>query len=135
VLFQKVEAGYEYNFLTLDVADVNRNGYAEIIVTSVINDNLRSFIIEMEEGKFRKIVEDASWYYRVLEHPKDGIMLMGQAMDRMDFIRVPFIGWTGRKTVMRRGRRCPFRAAPGSSVWLWPTSGIQKTWIFSRSTS
>ena len=34
-LFQKIEAGDHNSFLTLDVADVNRNGHAEIIVTSV----------------------------------------------------------------------------------------------------
>ncbi|MGA2468844.1 MAG: FG-GAP-like repeat-containing protein, partial [Thermodesulfobacteriota bacterium] len=54
-LFQKIEAGSGHNFLTLDVADLNRNGHAEIIVTSVVEDNLRSFILEYEEGKFRKI--------------------------------------------------------------------------------
>ena len=69
-LFRKIEAGYEHNFLTLDVADVNRNGYAEIIVTSVVEDNLRSFILEYEEGKFRKITEKAGWYFRVLTIPK-----------------------------------------------------------------
>ena len=35
-LFRKIDAGYAQNFLTLDVADVNRNGFAEIIVTSVV---------------------------------------------------------------------------------------------------
>ncbi len=54
-LFQKIETGTEHNFLTLDVADVNRNGIAEIIITSVVEDNLRSFILEYEEKKFRKI--------------------------------------------------------------------------------
>jgi len=49
-LFQKVEAGYENNFLTLDVVNVNRVGPAEIITTSVVEDNLRSLIIEFEEG-------------------------------------------------------------------------------------
>ena len=57
---------------------MNRNGIAEIIVTSVVEDNLRSFILEYEEGKFRKITEKAGWYFRVLEHPKEGPILMGQ---------------------------------------------------------
>lgn len=79
-LFQKIETGSHYNFLTLDVIDVNRNGYAEIIVTSVVEDDLRSFILEYEEGKFRKITERAGWYFRVLDHPKEGPILMGQKM-------------------------------------------------------
>jgi TolB-like protein len=77
-LFQKIEAGYEHNFLTLDVADLNRNGHAEIIVTSVVEDNLRSFILEYEEGKFKKITEKAGWFFRVLDRPKEGPILLGQ---------------------------------------------------------
>jgi TolB-like protein len=80
ILFQKIETGYQHNFLTLDVADINRNGYAEIMVTAVAGDDLRSFILEFEEGKFRKIAEKAGWYFRALDHPKDGRILMGQQM-------------------------------------------------------
>src|SRR4030042_4757432 len=69
-LLQTIGQEYEHTFLTLDVAAVNRNGTAEIIVTSVVEDDLRSFILEFEEGKFRKITEKAGWYFRVLEHPK-----------------------------------------------------------------
>lgn len=79
-LFQKIEAGYEHNFLTLDVANVNRTGPAEIIVTSVVEDHLRSLIIEYEEGKFRKVSEASGWFYRILNNPKDGTVLMGQKM-------------------------------------------------------
>ncbi len=79
-LFRKIEIGYHHNFLTLDVADVNRNGFAEIIVTSVIEDNLQSLIIEYEQGEFRVITKKSGWFYRVLEHPKDGPVLMGQQM-------------------------------------------------------
>jgi TolB-like protein len=77
-LFQKIEAGNEHNFLTLDVSDLNRNGHAEIIVTSVVEDDPRSFILEYEEGKFRKITEKAGWFFRVLDHPKEGPILLGQ---------------------------------------------------------
>ena len=77
-LFQKIEAGSENNFLTLDVADLNRNGHAEIIVSSVIEDDVRSFIFEYEEGKFKKVMEKVGWFLRVLDHPKEGPILLGQ---------------------------------------------------------
>ena len=79
-LFRSIEHGNEHNFLTLDVADINRNGIAELIVTSIIDDNLQSFILEYEEGDFRKINEKEDWYFRVLHHPKKGPLLMGQRM-------------------------------------------------------
>jgi hypothetical protein len=79
-LQQKVEFGSSHNFLTLDVADVNRNGFAEIIVSSVVGDDLQSFILEYEEGKLKKVMENAKWFFRVLDHPKEGPILMGQNM-------------------------------------------------------
>ena len=77
-LFKKIEAGDENNFLTLDVADLNRNGHAEIIVTSVVEDDLRSFILEYEEGRFKKITEKSNWFFRVWATPKEGPILLGQ---------------------------------------------------------
>ena len=79
-LFRKIEAGDQHNFLTLDVADANRNGYAEIVVTSVIGDNLQSLILEYEQGEFKTITRRSGWFFRVLEHPKDGPFLIGQQM-------------------------------------------------------
>jgi len=76
-LFKKIEYGNTNNFLTLDVADINRNGYAEIIVTNLVEDNLRSFILEYEEGKLRKITDKAKWFFRVLDHPKRGLSSWG----------------------------------------------------------
>ena len=107
-LFQKVEAGEHHNFLTLDVADVNRNGYAEIIVTSVIEDNLQSFILEYEQGKFRKITEKAGWYFRVLDHPKDGPILMGQQMGSEGLYVGPIYKFVWKKKSFERGPKMSF---------------------------
>jgi TolB-like protein len=107
-LFQKIEAGEHHNFLTLDVADVNRNGYAEIIVTSVVEDNLQSFILEYEEGKFRKITEKAGWYFRVLDHPKDGPVLMGQQMGSEGIYVGPIYKFVWKKKSFEKGSKMPF---------------------------
>ena len=107
-LFQKIETGYEHNFLTLDVADVNRNGFAEIIVTSVVEDNLRSFILEYEEGKFKKITEKAGWYFRVLEHPKEGPILMGQKMGSEGIFVGPIYKFVWKKKSFEKGPKMPF---------------------------
>jgi len=107
-LFQKIEIGFQHNFLTLDVRDVNRNGFAEIIVTSVVEDNLASFILEFEQGKFRKITEKAGWYFRVLEHPNEGPILMGQKMgsDGVFVGRIYKFVW--KKKTFERGPKMPF---------------------------
>lgn len=107
-LFQKIETGYQHNFLTLDVADVNRNGYAEIIVTSVVEDDLRSFILEYEEGKFKKITEKAGWYFRVLEHPKEGPILMGQRMGSEGVFVGPIYKFVWKKKSFEKGPKMSF---------------------------
>ncbi len=107
-LFQKIEAGFHNNFLTLDVADINRNGIAEIIVTSLVDDNLRSFILEFEEGRFRKITEKAGWYFRVLEHPKDGPVLMGQEMGSEGTYVGAIYRFVWKKKSFEKGEKLPF---------------------------
>jgi len=107
-LFQKIEIGFQHNFLSLDVRDVNRNGYAEIIVTSVVEDNLESFIIEFEQGKFRKITEKAGWYFRVLEHPKEGPILMGQKMGSDGVFVGPVYKLVWKKKSFKKGPKMPF---------------------------
>ena len=104
----KIEDDYRSNFLTLDVADINRNGIDEIIVTSVFDDNLRSFIIEFEEGRFRKIAEDAPWYFRVLEHPKEGPVLMGQNMGSEGVFVGPIYKMVWKKKSFEKGPKMDF---------------------------
>jgi TolB-like protein len=107
-LFQKIEAGYGYNFLTLDVANVNRTGPAEIIVTGVVDDNIRSLIIEYEEGKFRKVSEASGWLYRVLEHPKDGPILLGQRMGTDALLEGAIYQMVWKKNHFEKGSKMKF---------------------------
>jgi TolB-like protein len=107
-LFRKIEQGFEHNFLTLDVVDLNRNGYAEIIVTSMVDDDLRSFILEYEEGKFKKITEKAGWYFRVLDHPKEGPTLMGQQRGSEGLYVGPIYKFVWKKKSFEKGPKMPF---------------------------
>jgi TolB-like protein len=107
-LFQKIEFGNENNFLTLDVADVNRNGVAEIIITNLVDDNLRSFILEYEEGKPRKIMDKADWFFRVLEHPKEGLLLMGQQMGSDGTLSGSIYKMVWKKKSYEKGPRMSF---------------------------
>jgi TolB-like protein len=107
-LFREIKIGYQHNFLSLDVADVNRNGYAEIIVTSVVGDNLQSFILEYEEKEFRKIIEKANWYFRVLDHPKDGPTLMGQGMGSDGLFTGRIYKFLWKKKSFKKGPKMPF---------------------------
>ena len=107
-LFLKIEHGSEHNFLTLDVADVNQNGIAEIVVTSVVEDDLRSFILEYEDGKFKKITEKAGVYFRVLDHPKEGPTLMGQNMGSEGIAAGPIYKFVWKKKSFEKGPKMDF---------------------------
>jgi hypothetical protein len=106
--FLTIEHGNEHNFLTLDVADVNQDGMAEMIVTSVVEDDLRSFILEYEEGKFKKITEKAGWYFRVLDHPKDGPTLMGQQMGSDGLFSGPIYKFVWKNKSFEKGPKMDF---------------------------
>lgn len=68
------------NFIGVDVADINGNGYAEIFVTSLNahRNGLTSFVLENNGHKFNKIVKKSPWYYRVVELSWRGSVLFGQ---------------------------------------------------------
>lgn len=68
-----------YRLLSVDVADINKNGIAEIFVTNISsNRSLLSFVLEWDGKEFRKIADSETWYYRVLDIPKQGKILLGQ---------------------------------------------------------
>ena len=72
--------GKDYHtFLYVEVADINKNKKAEIFVTSLNGKgHLNSFVLEYDGLKFTKIVHDANYYYRVLNIPGRGNILLGQ---------------------------------------------------------
>ncbi|QTA79930.1 Uncharacterized protein dnl_22120 [Desulfonema limicola] len=68
------------NLISVDIADINGNDKSEIFVTCLNKSNkaLRSFVLEWNGTQFEHIIKSAGWYYRVLDIPGRGPMLMGQ---------------------------------------------------------
>ncbi|UCD71749.1 MAG: VCBS repeat-containing protein [Syntrophobacterales bacterium] len=79
-LFKKLSGSRRDHFTTLNAVDLNRNGVAEIVVTNLRNNRLRSFILEYEEGRFRKIIDGQKFFFRVLQFDGKGQGLFGQKM-------------------------------------------------------
>jgi hypothetical protein len=80
--FEKVEeidGQAEDAFIGVDVADINRNGKSEIFITNLFKENrIHSFVLEWDGAAFMRIVENENWYYRVLNVPNRGDLLLGQ---------------------------------------------------------
>jgi hypothetical protein len=77
ILLQKIPGKSSENYLAVDVADINRNGVKEIIVTSMTRNMVDSFVLEYKDGKFVKIASKLPWFMRVLDTPA-GPILLGQ---------------------------------------------------------
>ena len=68
-------------FLTsVDIADINGNGFAEIFVTSfnAKRTMVNSFVLEYDGKNFAKSIEDSYWIYRVADTLGRGKILLGQ---------------------------------------------------------
>ena len=68
------------NFIGVDVADINGNGYPEIFVTSLNphRNMVNSFVLEFNGQTYVEIIKNSPWYYRVVEYPARGRILVGQ---------------------------------------------------------
>jgi hypothetical protein len=65
--------------ISLDAADINGNGVAEIFVTNFTTSGLRSYVLEYRDGKFVKIWDEVPMHFRVLEGADGRPRLYAQA--------------------------------------------------------
>ena len=103
----QVEGKAYYNFIGVDIADINGNGKSEIFITDLRRNGgrLTSFVLEWDGTKFRKISDNENWYYRVLKVPDRGSILLGQKRGAFDlFISGIYeLKWSnGRYVPMKR---------------------------------
>ncbi|MEJ2101086.1 MAG: hypothetical protein P8X68_14080 [Desulfobacterales bacterium] len=72
----------QQRFIWVDVADVKQDGRAEIFVSclNLNTGNLESFVLEWNGKDFEMIAERQKWYFRVLQMPGRGPVLLGQKM-------------------------------------------------------
>ena len=88
-----LEEGKFNSFISVDIADINGNGVAEIFITNrplitagqaqtrafgAKTPQLRSFVVEWNGSQFKKILEKGRHFFRVLHIPQRGAVLVGQ---------------------------------------------------------
>jgi TolB-like protein len=68
------------HLIGVDVADINGNGAAEIFVSALdpYRKFVKSFVIESSGKSFTEIVPESDWYFRVVDIPGRGHILLGQ---------------------------------------------------------
>jgi hypothetical protein len=73
-------------FLTVDTADLNGNGQAEIFVTNLIRkrSTFQSFVLEWDGARFTIVDNRSRWLYRVIDGPHGSPLLIGQRFSADD---------------------------------------------------
>jgi hypothetical protein len=80
VLEKQLEYSSTNRIVSLDIADINGNGFPEIFVTSlsIHRDSLQSFVVEYNGSDYVTLVDNQSYYYRVIQPPDTTPALLGQ---------------------------------------------------------
>ena len=76
----EVKGGVSEDHLSLDIADINGNGCAEIFVSNMERDALHSFVLEWQENGLKRIWEEAPIFLRVMPVYPGRKILLGQRM-------------------------------------------------------
>jgi hypothetical protein len=104
-LIKKLSGGRMNQYLAVDTGDIDKDGKAEIFVTSLEGDAtessprmLSSFVVTFREGDYRVTAKNLPWFLRVVGWGEKGTVLLGQRRG----YGVPYeagiyeMGWNGK---------------------------------------
>jgi hypothetical protein len=79
-MVKMAEAGTGTGNIGVDAMDLNANGKDELFVTHFDNNTGRvfSYVLEWEAGQFKRIADNLRWYFRSVDLPDRGRVLVGQ---------------------------------------------------------
>jgi TolB-like protein len=78
VQFRAIKERWATGMIYVSVADLDGNGKAEIYVSNLGDLDVNSFVLEWDGANFRKIAEGQRWFFRVMDMPGKGKVLLGQ---------------------------------------------------------
>jgi TolB-like protein len=110
VLENQLEYASTNRIVSLDIADINGNGFPEIFVTSlsIHRDSLQSFVVEFNGSDYVTLVDNQSYYYRVVTASDGTKTLMGQYTGSSPFEgRISILQAQGSTYTRERSIRTP----------------------------
>ena len=104
-LLKKIDGARVKQNLAVDVGDIDKDGKAEIFVTSYEGDlygekwRLSSFVVAFKDGDFKVVASDLDWFLRVVNWGDRGPVLLGQGrLQNVAFAETIYeMGWDGKK--------------------------------------
>ncbi|MEW6615904.1 MAG: VCBS repeat-containing protein [Thermodesulfobacteriota bacterium] len=114
-LIKKIKGKKSDNYLSLDVADIDKNGVSEIFVTNRVGTTMDSFVMEFQKGDFIKIETGIKYFLKVISTSRSTHMLLGQkaGLDGIFYGGVTQLVWKDKKYVEEQDIPLP----PGAIVY------------------
>jgi hypothetical protein len=75
-----VEKKNDHHFLNVDVYDVDNDGLIDFVVTDLVSEFLRSFVIGKKDDRIGIKIEGVSWYLAVFDDFRGQKVLVGQKL-------------------------------------------------------
>lgn len=79
-----LDLGFGQKVVSIDSADLDRNGVAELYLTAADKDVLKSLVVTMKNGKLAITNKNLPWYFRTVRLPGEEELLLAQSMGRLD---------------------------------------------------
>ena len=114
LLDKKLEFSSTHRIISLDIADINKNGYPEIFVTSlnIHRQGLKSFVLEYNGSTYTTLTDDESYYFRVIDGPDKDKILLGQKSEVHPFKgKIYFMKVSGNRYVQDKKLGMPGSAS------------------------
>ena len=115
ILIQEIPGKRYESYISVDVADINRNGIKEIIVSSYTGNVVDSFVLEFRNGRFETIAQDLRWFLRVIENSAGVPILLGQLRGVESPFKTPIHEIVWQDGEYREGRK--MRIPMGLSIY------------------
>lgn len=79
-----LDLGFGQKVISLDSADLDRDGVAELYLTAADKDVLKSLVVAMKNGKLAITNKNLPWYFRTVRLPGKEELLLAQSMGGVD---------------------------------------------------
>jgi TolB-like protein len=77
-LLKQIKGKSYHNYISVDIADINKDGTPEIIVTSLMEKTLNSFVLQYQDGDYKMIASGIEYFMRMIDTPSGIPILLGQ---------------------------------------------------------
>ena len=103
----------------VDVADLNRNGIAEVIAVRYLSGRAVSDVWEFDGTEYKRIAADIPYFLRTADMGQEGIVLLGQESDPVTIFKGPVFRMTVKRgeTGDKYERGDPIPLLPGTWVY------------------